>query len=141
MITGKKHFAIYLAVVVLIGVTFGVLPFLYKNQPTTPIQPTVRPTIIPKAAVKKILPLVLGTVQKVVGSTVYFTNAGNVKTVALTPSGTVVKQIQNKKGPATFIPIKISDMKAGNMIVVSYDSVSRSGLEYMASKIEVISSK
>ncbi len=98
-------------------------------------------TLLLPQPVKKTPLLILGTVENVVGSTIYFTNSGLHNRATLTSGAEIVRQEKTENGPYKFTNLKISDIKKGDKIVLYYDIVSKNGAEYTTSKVEILQNK
>lgn len=127
-------------VVVIVILVLGV-GWLYLRAPGTPPKPA--PPDTSQEAAKALKQTVIGTVGNIIDSTVYFTAGAESKRVVLSADAKITKQVKakTKDGAIQLVDVKISDIKKGNVIVVYYDTVSASGLEYTSSKIQIISDK
>jgi hypothetical protein len=106
MITGKKHFAIYVGIVAIV-IGIGLL-FIFNN-----------PQKIKQA---KIEPFALGTVTKISDPIVYFDVEGQEKTVTVGQNTKIVKQVNDTNGLLKVVNAKFVDIKKGSQIVVYYST-------------------
>jgi len=129
MENSKNTTFIVLALVVV--VVAGILIYNNKNKTQVPAKPgvTAKNATMP--------PFILGNFEKLAGQTLSMKVGADEKTVTLSATTKVVKQVTDKSGKITLVEIKPNEIKANAQIVVYYSGST--GSEYIANKIQVIS--
>lgn len=78
---------------------------------------------------------ILGKVEKIEGQKVFFKSGAEEKSVLVSASTQIIKQVKEKDGYKN-VEAKLGDIKKGVQIVVYYQSIN--GSEYTANKIQIL---
>ena len=126
-----------ITIVAALGVLLAVLLVLKaQNKKSNQANPGQDPNPVKSEAPANAPKFVMGNLTKVEGKKIYFNSQGE-KTAIVSGNAKIVKQVKGKDKAINLVDIAVTELKAGNVLVVYYET-EPSGSEYQATKIQVI---